>query len=74
MNLSSVLLAGQIITSLFLIATILLQAQGAGLGSTWGGGGESYHTKRGLEKTLFVATIVLAVVFLFISLLTVVLS
>ncbi len=74
MNLSSVLLSGQIIISLLLIATILLQAQGAGLGSTWGGGGESYHTKRGVEKTLFASTIVLAVLFLIISLLTVILS
>lgn len=74
MNLSSILLSGQIIISILLIATILLQAQGAGLGSTWGGGGESYHTKRGVEKTLFGATIVLAVLFLVISLLTVVLS
>lgn len=74
MNLASVLLSGQILISLLLIATILLQAQGAGLGSTWGGGGESYHTKRGVEKTLFRTTIVLAVLFLVISLLTVMLS
>ena len=74
MNLSSVFLTIQIVVSLALIGTILLQAQGAGLGSTWGGGGESYHTKRGLEKTLFVATIVLAVLFLVISLLTVLFS
>lgn len=74
MNLSSVLLTAQIIISVILIATILLQAQGAGLGSTWGGGGESYHTKRGVERTLFIATIVLAVLFFVISLLTVLFS
>lgn len=71
MNPSSFLLIGQIIVSVLLIATVLLQAQGAGLGSTWGGGGESYHTKRGIEKTLFAFTIVLAILFFVISLLTI---
>jgi preprotein translocase subunit SecG len=72
MNLSSVLIVLQIIVSLFLVSTILLQAQGSGLGSTWGGGGESYHTKRGVEKTLFAVTIALGVVFLILSLLNIV--
>jgi len=53
----------QIIVSLLLVVTILLQAQGTGLGSAWGGGGETYHTKRGLEKVLFYATIGLVVLF-----------
>ena len=72
MNFSSVLIVIQIIVSLFLVSTILLQAQGSGLGSTWGGGGESYHTKRGVEKTLFAVTIVLAVLFFGLSLLNIV--
>lgn len=72
MNLSSVLIVLQIIVSLFLVSTILLQAQGSGLGSTWGGGGESYHTKRGVEKTLFAVTIALGVAFLILSLLNIV--
>lgn len=53
----------QMVTSVLVIVTILLQAQGTGLGSTWGGGGETYHTKRGLEKVLFYATIALIVIF-----------
>lgn len=48
----------QIILGVMLIVAILLQAQGSGLGSTWGGGGETYHTKRGLEKVLFYFTII----------------
>lgn len=48
----------QITLGVLLIASILLQAQGSGLGSTWGGGGETYHTRRGLEKVLFYFTIV----------------
>lgn len=56
----------QIGLSILLIITILLQQNEAGLGSAFGGassGGVSY-TKRGLEKGLFVSSIVLAVLFL----------
>ena len=58
----------QILTSLALIGVILLQAQGTGLGGLFGGGGEEYRSKRGLEKMLFYATIVLSVMFLGLSL------
>lgn len=51
------LLIAQIVLSVFLTVAILLQAQGSGLGSTWSGGGETYHTRRGLEKVLFYCTI-----------------
>lgn len=46
----------QIILALALIVMILLQAQGAGLGGSWTGGGETYHTKRGVEKVLLYLT------------------
>ncbi len=53
------LLIAQVILSLLLIGAILLQSQGSGLGTTFGGGGgESYHTRRGLEKVLYYFTIV----------------
>lgn len=51
-----IILVIQIILSIFLIAAILLQAQGTGLGSVWGGGGENYHTKRGVERVLLYLT------------------
>ncbi len=70
---SSVLLIIQIVISILLIGTVLLQSQGTGLGSTWGGGGESYHTKRGVERVVFVATIILSILFGIISLITIVL-
>ncbi len=54
----------QIIFSILLIVVILLQAKGSGLGQAWGGAGEFYHSKRGVEKILFKVTIVLAVLFL----------
>lgn len=58
----------QIIVSLLLLFSILIQANGTSVGRSFGGGA-SYHTKRGAEKTLFVATIVLAVIFVSLSLL-----
>ncbi len=54
----------QIIISILLIIVILLQNRGTGLGSAFDGtGGGVYLTKRGLEKKLFIATIVLAILF-----------
>lgn len=53
----------QIVLAVFLTTAILLQAQGQGLGAAWGGGGETYHTRRGLEKVLFYATIVALALF-----------
>ncbi|MDX9778829.1 MAG: preprotein translocase subunit SecG [Patescibacteria group bacterium] len=58
----------QIIISILLIIVILLQNRGTGLGSAFGGTGGVYLTKRGLEKKLFIATIVLAVLFFGVSL------
>lgn len=54
----------QIILSIVLIISILLQKSDASLGSAFGSGNDSgatYHTRRGLEKFLFRLTIVLAV-------------
>lgn len=63
----------QIVVSVILIAVILLQVKGSGFGAALGGmsGGSVYRTKRGLEKTLFQATIVLTIVFIFVSFLSV---
>ncbi len=53
----------QIVLAILLTAAILLQARGGELGSAFGGAGEVYRTKRGLEKFLFIATIVIAILF-----------
>lgn len=53
----------QIIISALLVVLIVLQQRGSGLSSAFGGSGEGYHTKRGLEKSIFIATIVVTVVF-----------
>jgi preprotein translocase subunit SecG len=62
----------QIIVSVSLIAVILLQAKGSGLGGIFGGDSSIYKTRRGVEKTLHQATIGLSVLFFGISILSVV--
>lgn len=54
----------QMIISVLLIISILLQNKGGGLSETFGGSGNVYQTKRGFDKFLFVATIILAILFL----------
>lgn len=53
--------------SVLLIISILLQQKGQGLGSSIGGGFMEYSTKRGAEKIIFYATIVIAILFFGIS-------
>ncbi len=62
----------QIILSVLLVTVILLQQTGDGLGGAFGGSsdGGSYHTRRGIEKFLFTATIILGVLFVLSTLLT----
>ncbi len=59
------LLAFQVILSILLAITILIQQRGSGLGVAIGGaGGGGFHTsKRGAEKFLEIATIVLGILF-----------
>jgi len=60
----------QIVISVLLITVILLQNRGTGVSGLFGGGGGVYRTKRGLDKTLFKATIVLVILFFGISIAT----
>ncbi len=64
----------QIIVSIAIIALVLLQAKGAGLGGIFGGDGGIYRTRRGVEKTLYQSTIGLSLFFFFISLISVVVA
>lgn len=52
-----------IIISVFLILSVLFQSRGSDLGMSFGGAGGTYRSKRGIEKVLFYATAVLAVLF-----------
>ena len=50
--------------SLLIVVAVLLQNRGPGLSSVFGGGGAIYRTKRGLEKGLFILTIILVILFI----------
>lgn len=65
MNTLQILNILQILISLGLVIVILLQSRGSGLGTTFGGsgGGDSFRSKRGVEKLLFNLTIVLGIGF-----------
>jgi len=62
---NSFLLASQLFVSMILVALILLQPGADGRGSFMGGSGETYHTRKGVEKLLYYATIVFLVLFVF---------
>jgi len=56
---------GELLTSVVLIGLILLQQRGGGLSSTFGGlGAEFYGTRRGIEKFIFILTIIFASLFI----------
>lgn len=52
-----------IVSALLMVVCILLQARGASLGAGFGSSGELFTTRRGTDKSLFEATIVLSVIF-----------
>lgn len=58
----------QIIIGVLLIIVILIQQKGTGLGTAFGGDLSFYRTKRGAEKLLFYATIILSSLFILLSL------
>jgi preprotein translocase subunit SecG len=66
MSITEVIPYIQIVLSVLLILGVLLQQSEAGLGGAFGGGdgfSSGHHTKRGAEKILFIATIVIAILF-----------
>lgn len=65
---STILNIAQVVLAVFLTASILLQARGTGLSATFGGEGNVYRTKRGVEKRLFQMSIVFAILFFGVSL------
>lgn len=62
----------QIIVSLLLVGAITLQTKGQGLSTSFGGKGEFYSSKRGVEKVFFWATVVLVCLFALVSLINLV--
>jgi preprotein translocase subunit SecG len=64
----------QIIIAITIIVLVLLQAKGGGLGGIFGGDGGVYRTRRGVEKTLYQATIGLTIIFFIMSLISVIIA
>lgn len=58
----------QLVTAVLLMLSILLQNKGGSLSGVFGGSGNVYTSKRGFDKILFYATIVLAAIFFLVSL------
>jgi len=59
----------QIVVAVLLIIFILLQQRGTALGSAFGGGGGFYATRRGIQKKILWATVVLGALFIILALL-----
>jgi preprotein translocase subunit SecG len=64
----------QIILAILLIVAILMQQRGSGLGLVFGGQGNVYRSRRGIEKFLFIGTIVIAILFCLLAVLQIFLS
>ena len=60
----------QIIIAIALIALIIVQARSGGLGGIFGADSAVYRTRRGVERTLFNATIGIAIVFFLLAIIT----
>ena len=58
-----ILTISQIIISILLVLFILMQDKGTGLSATFGGSGNFYASKRGVEKILSKGTVLLAILF-----------
>lgn len=65
MSEASILQIITVASAALMIIAILLQQRGASLGAGFGGSSELYTTRRGLDKNLFEATIILAAIFIF---------
>lgn len=63
----NILVIIQIILAILLMASILMQNRGTGLGSAFGGGDNIYRTKRGIEKVLSILSIIFSIIFLALS-------
>ncbi len=61
---NKIISVAQIAVSLLLILVILIQQRGGGLGAIFGGESNIYQTRRGMEKFIFISTIILAGLFL----------
>ncbi len=66
-NISQILIIGNMVVMVILIIMISLQNKSSGLSNVFGGAGQVVQTRRGFEKWLFYATIVFSIIFLGLS-------
>ena len=57
----------QIVLSIVVIALVLIQTQGTGLGKSFGGDSMSYHSKKGIEKGVYYLTMAVIMMFVVLS-------
>lgn len=54
----------QAAVSILLVVVILMQEKGVGLSAAFGGGGEFYRSKRGIDRILFFLSVALSILFI----------
>ena len=64
----------QLLVAIALIVVIMFQLHGGGMGGIFGQSDSVYRTRRGIEKSLFILTIVLAIVFVVVAIISVLYS
>jgi preprotein translocase subunit SecG len=75
MSMTTLLDGALILTSIALVASIILQSKGAGLGGLSGNdAGGVFTARRGIEKTLFWVTIIFSALFFILAITAVVLA
>lgn len=62
-----ILLIINVVLSIAIVILILIQGKGAGLGGAWGGGGEMFQSRRGVEKITMNLTYILIFLFFLVS-------
>lgn len=63
MNFGVIFQTATLVSAILTVVLVLLQQRGASLGAGFGSSGELYTTRRGLDKSMFNATIVCVVIF-----------
>ncbi len=66
---NQILFWAEIAIAIILIILVAVQQRGTALGSAFGGGGEFYSSRRGIQKKLHYATMVAAALFIILSIL-----
>jgi preprotein translocase subunit SecG len=61
---NNILIIAQSVISILLVILVLLQQRGTALGSAFGGGGEVYSTRRGIQKGFLWMTVILTIAFI----------